>query len=206
MANIYSLKDYEALAYDFAIRNPRVIELLKSPLNDKVADELLNTYGINIKVEIYDSYNGDYLGKKNSLEELCLDYPHLADAKGYESSGLYAGDYDISLCKKLKKVIHPKSSTHFKKLESGDIAIKRIRGIFNTQAGHLDRIMDGRIFEYYDKHILGKKNPKINKKKISDIELIKTYIKPSFYSKLLPKYINIFEVSIFLPTANTYTY
>lgn len=189
----YTLKDYEALAYDFAIRNPRVIELLKSPLNDKVADELLNTYGINIKVEIYDSYNGDYLGKKNSLEELCLDYPHLADAKGYESSGLYAGDYDISLCKKLKKVIQPKSSNLLKKLESDDMAIKRIRGIFNTQAGHLNRMMDGRIFEYYDKHVLGKKPPNINKKKIEDIETIKTYIKALFYSKLLPEYINIFK-------------
>ncbi len=201
MDKIYTLEDYNRLAYEFAIRNPEVIELLRSPLNDEVAKKLLSTYGIDIRVtesfNIYDEDGITVIGQEDheiySLKELCLDYPHLADVKGYESSGLYAGDYDISLCKKLKKVIQPKSSNFFKKLESGDIAIKRIRGIFNTAAGHLNRMIDGRIFEYYDKHVLGKKNPNINKKKIEDIKTIKAYIKPLFYSKLLPEYINIFK-------------
>lgn len=184
------IEDYNRLTYEFAIRNPKVIELLKSPLTDEVADKLLTTYGINIKVEKYDRHNGDYLGTENSLEELCLDYPHLADIKGYESSG-YKGNYDISICKKLKKIFQPEPSGFPDSLmqqETDDVALKRINMMFEKKAGRLNKLMDGSFFCYYDKLILTKKKEKPSKREKKNVETIQTYIKPSFYLKLLPEY------------------
>ena len=44
------LIDYNKLGYEFAIRNPRVIELLSRPFTDDVAKELME-YGLNTLVE-----------------------------------------------------------------------------------------------------------------------------------------------------------
>ena len=195
--NDYTLRDYARLAYEFAIRNPRVIELLKSPLTDDVANELLNTYRINIKVERYDGDSGDYLGIVNSLEELCLDYPHLSDIKGYESSRYVKDDYSILLCNKFKKIIP--LNERYSELEDPAKTLKRCKNLIETRGRKLKRLMNGEAFSHYDRITFkGESNytidPTTNNKKTidTDVKFIQKWLEPEEYLKFFPMYENLY--------------
>ena len=203
MAKTYTLEDYEDLAYEFAIRNPRVIELLKPILTEEVAKELLE-YGIDTLIEYTDDEGNLYT--KYSLAELYLDYPHLGDdLKGIQIS--HKGKmYTTEEYRKLfpdamegegdKKIVHPESYNKYFKKESDIDAIVRIEEIFPKKAGHLNRLMDGSIFEYYDEHILCKEDfndNKIPQKKKNDVTTIRTYSKKNFYMHLIHKKLPMFK-------------
>ncbi|MEA1880277.1 MAG: hypothetical protein U9N11_06510 [Campylobacterota bacterium] len=196
----YALEDYNRLAYEFAIRNPRVIELLKSELNDEVADELLNTYGISIKKEVvfpeYDEEGNQTMSCEtaeiNSLDEVYLDYPHLKGIKT-PSRGSHKG---------FKRIINTEKLPRFKtkRFETETEAMKRISNFFETRgrSNKLNRLMGGEVFEYYDAVRYDKKtiyslDPSTKKKGTigSDITLVDEWIKPEKYLELLPKIINL---------------
>ncbi len=206
MKQAYDLEDYSALAYEFAIRNPEVIKLLKSPLDEKVAKELL-TYGIDTLIDNTDSEGNHY--ETYSLEGLYLDYPHLGDnLKGIHRSrngtmytfeeyrelfpdaieGEWKGD---------KRIVHPETYSKYFRKGSDIDALNRIERIFKKKAGHLKRIMDGSIFKYYDDHILNNDNfdGRVSKKKENDVNTIKTFIKKQFYLLLIPNKISMFKPS-----------
>ncbi len=60
----YILSDYSNLASEFAIRNPRVVELLKSATITEVESELLNSFGIT-------------LIRPHNLDFVCFPHLHL---------------------------------------------------------------------------------------------------------------------------------
>ncbi len=164
----YTLKDYEELAYEFAIRNPKVIELLKSELTDDVAKELLNTYGISTKVEYQDSEGNLY--EANTLEELYLDYSHLGDTVKYKGMHTYKDGKRYALAEyyKLfpyakidehegyKKIVHPGFMKVLYSKESPEGSIDRINKLFSKQGrggGVITRLKSGAIFKRYDMSI-----------------------------------------------------
>ena len=236
MAKTYTLEYYEELAYEFAIRNPSVIKLLQSPLNDEVADELLK-YGIDITIE--ESYTiyvdvdvdvdaaaaadaddnmtpigtGSY--KKNSLQELYLDYPHLGDnlkniqishkSKMYKTEkyrelfpdameGEWKGD---------KKIVHPRTYCKtdrkiyckIQNKESDIAAFSRINAIAfdvcmnegsKREGVKRDELKNGDAFNYYDEKHCNQKST--------------TYISNKYHFtdiKTIKKYIKFIEEWVF---------
>ncbi len=175
MKQDYTLEDYEALAYEFAIRNPQVIKLLKSTLDETVAKELLS-YGIDITVTksftIYDDDGVTPLGTEAhetySLEELYLDYPHL----GENLKGIHFGNYTFEEYRNLepdplageykgnKNIVYP--STKFSKKEDDIDAFKRINkfiqndsldNFYDVYIDSMQRIGSSEYFKF-DKNIL----------------------------------------------------
>ncbi len=172
MAKTYTLEDYEDLAYEFAIRNPRVIELLKSPLNDKVAKELLS-YGIVLPREaIY--HEGEY-HEKYTLDGLCLDYPHLdrniseANCESIAKAN-YSHDVEENC---MRCILNPKLKKRFSftPLETPEQTHARIKGLFTSQ--QFTALFNNRMFRRYD--MSQKKHPKhkdkmLNANMINEIE------------------------------------
>ena len=201
MTNEYTLDDYNELAYEFAIRNPRVIELLKStPLTEEIAKELLSTYGISIYKEVgcavYD--DGEAIGSENhiirSLDELFLDYPHLR--------GIKTPIHNNHKC--FKRIINPISKPRFitKRMETETETFLRISELDISESrgksNKMKRLINGEVFKHYDAVTFEKQSkysldPSTKRKKTinSDIELVKKYIEPDKYMRLLPQLITI---------------
>ena len=73
-----TLEQFNQLAYEFAIRNPRVIELLHKELTKEAVDEFAQ-YGIDATSAYMDDNGNEHT--IYSLQELYLDYEHLKDIK-----------------------------------------------------------------------------------------------------------------------------
>ncbi len=203
MTKTYTLEDYEALAYEFAIRNPKVIELLQSSLNDKktindkTAEELLE-YGIDTLVEYTDDEGN--LCTKYSLEELYLDYPHLGDDLKKIQISHNGKRYKIEKYRELfpdameeewkgnKRIVQPESYNKYFKKESDIDSWNRIDAIYfdvcmnegsKREGVKRDELKNGDAFNYYDeKHFNQKGTTDIsNKYHSTDIKTIKKYIK-----------------------------
>ena len=186
-----SLREYNALAYEFAIRNPKVIELLQSKLTDSVVQEL-QIFGIDVLLTELDS-NGDERACI-TLKHLPLEYKHL---KVKRDVGLLA---DSIIDRKLK---HPLSYDSSCTEESGEQAYLRINEYFETRGGgrggknQLQRLLDGDAFEHYDAFVFENKSKyaiadanQIRKTITKDIDLVQEWINPNKYLQLLPNYSN----------------
>jgi hypothetical protein len=197
----YSLRDYNQLAYEFAIRNPRVIELLGMPLTDENVKELL-TYGIDAtSCYNYHDENGNYIQECcNSLQELYLDYSHISHQNHKPYSPCGEGQWDDEETGEThddfrgrRILIHPKSKSKFNKSEDLNHAILRINKLFPTRT--LNRYFDGEPFKYYDEVIFTKKtiysldtSTNLKKTITNDIKFINQWICPEKYLQLLPQY------------------
>ena len=182
----YTLKDYNELAYDFAIRNPRVIELLHGALSEEVAKELL-TYGIDIEDSFVTS-DGEEV-TIYTLENLHLQYEHI--------------DFSIQHYGGKKYIVHPDAKRFFYRQEPIEDEIEYINELFTKKGGRLKYIMDRKIFEHYDEYMdSGKKvtnvhNYQNNKKQIKkDIEFVQEWIQPEQYLRLIPGYSNFIKSSL----------
>jgi hypothetical protein len=183
------LQDYNALAYEFAIRNPRVIELLEQPLTDETVSELLK-YGINATSVYMDDGNEIVI---NSLQELYLDYGYLAHIEHTPHNPYGEEDYLGD-----RILVHPSSKDFFYPInkESDEEAIYRIdapsKKLISTQK--LNKIE--RVFEHYDSVTFydetvysldtsTKTKATIN----SDIKLVTKWLQPEMYLQLIPQHI-----------------
>jgi len=197
------LIDYNNLAYEFAIRNPRVIELLSMELNKEVVAEL-KSFGINaMSVQYHDGNEVSFC----SLQELYLDYGHLLhinhtpyspygegqwmDENTYEEHDNYRGD---------KILIHPLKDNPLSQKEDVEDAIRRIQSLIESRGKKRKRLMDGLAFENYDAITFLNRtpysiDPSTNKRKTieSDISFIREWINPNKYLQLLPQYTSILE-------------
>ena len=194
------LNGYNALAYEFAIRNPRVIELLSQPLTDNSVKEL-RRFGINAISEYFDNPKGDMV--INSTRELYLDYHHLKgighhpyspyghgrwyDNETHEEHDEYRGD---------NVLVHPLSSEVFVSKEPDEDAIPRIEALIETRGNKLKRLADGTAFYSFDaitffSQSVYSLDESGNRSKTirSDIKFITEWIKPENYLQLLPSYI-----------------
>jgi hypothetical protein len=195
----YRLKDYATLAYEFAIRNPRVIELLGMPLSDDVVKELLN-YGIDATSEEHSS-DGDWF-IINTTSNLFLDYKHLEHLnlnqikiynQGVEQDWkTFPEEYQPFRGE--RKLIHPKSKNQFIRSEDPVKAIQRISHLIEARGKKLSRLFELDPFKYYDavtyfdKTVYSLDTSKTHTKTInSDIKFISEWIDPQQYLQLLPK-------------------
>jgi len=185
----YQLKDFNVLAYNFAIRNPDVIQLLSEPFTE---DNRVKLRGYGFLTEIAEAYkikdgyedeNKYECRMKYSLDALYLDYEHLNIPQVFSDEGS-------------RKLSQPSSGKFLvvNRISMED-EIVRINSLFETRgrANKLDRLMSGEVFEHYDAvSFRGKTiyslDPSTNKKKTiqSDIELVKEWIQPDKYFQLLP--------------------
>ena len=204
--NAYTLDDFNQLAYEFAIRNPKVIELLSQELTDDIVKELL-TFGINATSVYIDNETGKE-SKINSLQELYLDYPHLQHIQhnpycpygsGIDTSNDCLGDVENTF-RGYRNLVHPDSSNKWYKQESEIDALRRISTLIETRGrgSKLTRLMNGTAFEHFDKVKLEGKtiyslDPSKNTTKTinTDIKFISEWLQPDYYLQLLPKYFNI---------------
>jgi hypothetical protein len=191
-----TLQDYNELAYEFAIRNPKVIELLSLPLTDNTVQKLL-TFGINA-TSVY--IDGEIEIQTNSLEELYLDYEHLKiehtpcspygegqvqDENTHESIDTYRGD---------RILIHPNSKDFFYRInkEPEQEALNRIQSLIGTaKLNQLERVFrhyDAVMF--YNETVYSLDTTTKTKKTInSDIKLVTEWIQPQMYLQLIPQHI-----------------
>ncbi len=174
------------LAYEFAIRNERVIELLSFELTEDVAKELIE-YGLNTLVEGHNE-NGsyEYLG----FENLYLDYDHLEHLGigGFMPDG--NEEYDWK--KHFKVLSYPQENEVFIFKEDIEDAVQRIKSLIEGRGGKLQRLMDGTSFKHYDAVTFFDKtvyslDTTINTAKTirTDIKFIKEWIQPDKYLQLL---------------------
>ena len=196
------LNDYHKLAFEFAIRNPRVIELLHMDLIDDVAKELL-TFGINIKCDFMDE-NGSH--EYNSLEWINLDYNHLSDIKHLGiSREKFGGVDDTEAMAEYQKfishglLIHPNANDLSTEEEFEDAAA-RIKGLIESRGKKLKRLMNGKAFEHYDAVIffgetIYSLDPSKNTAKTiaSDIAFISEWIHPDKYLQLIPQHFSFLD-------------
>jgi len=183
------LIDYNNLAYEFAIRNPRVIELFNLPLTDAIVKELL-TFGFDATSE----YNfGHGLEQINSLQELYLDYKHLKHINHYPHSPYGEPDFMGN-----KILVHPLNKVNIICKESDEDAICRIQPLIEARGKKLRRLIDGTAFKNYDALIYFDKtiyslDPTTNTAKTirDDKRFISMWIQPDKYLQLIPQYINI---------------
>jgi hypothetical protein len=196
-----NLNDYNKLAYEFAIRNPRVIELLHEKLTSDVAKELLS-FGIDIKCEGTD--NGGTSYEYDSLQWLNLNYDHLSDIKhlGIQLEDFNGGNKDDMEAMMLYQayigkgqLVHPEQYTILSSPEDIIFEFKRIDRLIETRGGKLQRLIDGIPFKHYDAiTFFGEtvysldKSTKTTKTIKKDIEFITEWINPDKYLQLLPQY------------------
>lgn len=190
-----TLSDYNKLAYDFAIRNSRVIELLEQPLTDNVVSELL-TFGIYPKSIIFDDNNEIEI---NSFQELYLDYDHLQHLNHKAHSPYGEGvHYDEDTLTEHncyvghKHLIHPNKGKIFYSSEETEVAIERIKQLIPTaKLNQLERVF--RHFDsvtFFDETIYSLDTSTNTKKTIiSDIELVTKWVEPQMYLQLIPQYL-----------------
>jgi len=183
----YTLQDYNELAYDFAIRNPRVIELLQGELTKETAKELL-TFGLFTEDSFHTSDGEKVI--TYTLENLYLNYEHLPD-----SIRKYGGGQ--------KKIVHPDSKKIFFAPEPIEDEIANINELIPNRGGRLNYIMSRKIFDHYDQYIECNENINIisgyrdNKKQIKkDIEFVQEWIHPEQYLLLIPEYVNFVKRSL----------
>ena len=212
MAKTYTLEDYTELAYEFAIRNPRVIELLKSTLTEEVAKELLE-YGIDTLIEYTDDEGNPYT--KYSLEELYLDYPHLGDNLKNVNVSHNGETYEFEKYRELfpdategewkgyKRIVHPNTNRKIKNKESSIDALNRINEMAfdvcmkegSREGVKRSELMCGDAFNYYDEKYFNQKSTSNISKEYhyTDIKtinkytkFIKEWIEPNNYLQLIP--------------------
>lgn len=201
----YTLSEYNELAYEFAIRNIRVIELLGKPLTNDSAKEF-SAFGIDTEVYYSTGHNTDVNaeeGYEHSLRELNLDYYHLKtlnhEPYTYEELGIYAEEF-----KGYKSLVHPLKSIIDGDYQEKDIdALNRIEKLLGsyseTKNTHIDsrrvsRCINKKVFDNYDhatfkSNILVSEDVRINDRKtiIADIELVQKWSDPTLYLQLIPK-------------------
>lgn len=182
------LVDYNTLAYQFAIRNPRVIELLNTSPNDEVVKELL-TFGINATAT---HFEGTEEITFNSFRELYLDYEHLKHLSHNPHSPFEPYDG----FKGYQTLIHPNKGRIFYKKESTEDAIYRIKSLIETRGGKLNRLMNGSAFTHYDaitffSETVHSIDPTTHTTATirKDLSFVSEWIKPEKYLQLLPQYI-----------------
>ncbi len=195
------LVDYNTLAFEFAIRNPMVIELLGVQLNDEVVKELL-TYGIDATSFCF--YE-DTETPISSLQELYLDYDHLMHIKHSphspygEEQTVDADTYEIyDNFKGNRQIVHPLSKRTLCTKELEEDAIPRIKDCIETRGKKLQRLTDKIAFENYDAitffgETVYSIDPSANTAKTirSDIKFISEWIEPNKYLQLIPQYKSI---------------
>lgn len=200
--NSYTLEEFNELAYEFAIRNPKVIELLKQPLTKENILKL-NKFGINAN-----SYTDDLDTKIFSLQELYLDYKQFEEISIQNHSPEGAGKYfdhetfDLIDDFKGEKIIyHPDRQRFLYQRESDIAAIKRIELLIESRGKKLSRLMSKEAFKNYDKYTFEGKtiyaiDPTSNNKKTinNDIKFINEWIQPIKYLQLIPQFENIIKV------------
>ncbi|WP_286337597.1 hypothetical protein [Hydrogenimonas cancrithermarum] len=194
----YTPNDFNQLAYEFAIRNPRVIELLGLSLDQSIAEEL-SSYGIYSKsIDFRDGQEIEIL----SLRELYLDYEHLTHIVHHPFSPYGEGTVeDPNTLEKIneyrgdKFLVHPNSKKPFFRKENELEAYRRINQLIESRGGKLQRLMDGTTFKHYDAiKIMGQTvyslDPTRSSKKTikSDISFVSEWIKPEKYLQLIPQY------------------
>ena len=191
MTTTYELSDYNHLAYDFAVRNPRVIYLLSQDLTDEVVSELLE-YGIDATSFYMD--DGDVV-KINSLQELYLDYPHLKHLDHLAYDPRNGSDNKLNKSFKGNKLLkHPLAGKSFTLSETIEKAMQRIPDYIETRGKKLTRLINGKTFLHYDQNKFEGKSvyamdPSTNSAKTirSDIEYISEMLHPEAYLQLLPR-------------------
>jgi hypothetical protein len=183
----YTLQDYNELAYDFAIRNPRVIELLQGALTKETAEELL-TFGLYTE-DSFCTSDGEEM-TKYTLENLYLNYEHLPDSIRKEEGGQ-------------KTIFHPDAEKIFFSPEPIEDEIANIKELIPGKGGRLNYIMCRKIFDHYDQYIECNENINMisgyrnNKKQIKkDIEFVQEWIQPEQYLSLIPGYVNFVKRSL----------
>lgn len=199
MKSNYTLKDFEELAYEFAIRNPRVIELLHQEPTEQVANELL-TFGINITRDIPPSDFNNEVEVENTFDELFLDYSHLQDLNHIPFSYKY-DDFPDDF-KGRKVLSQPVNRLEIYallgskiKFEDDITALKRINTLIETKK--LNRLMSKEVFDKHYDYVTFKGysiyriDPTTNTRKTikSDIYFVKEWINPKKYLQLLPQQI-----------------
>lgn len=194
------LTDYNTLAYEFAIRNPRVIELLGMKLTEEVVQEL-RQYGIDATSVYFDKNNEQGSVNEvriNSLQELNLDYPHLNHLEHVSYCPYIGDDMDKAYFKGYQKLIHPDKGRIFHKEELIEDAISRIKSLIESRGGKLNRLIYGTAFKHYDEitffsETVHSIDPTTNTTATirKDLSFISEWIKPEKYLQLLPQYISI---------------
>lgn len=194
------LSDYNRLAYEFAIRNQRVIELLAKPLTISIVNELL-TFGIDATSIHFDETGNEIV--IYSLQELYLDYHHLAHinhipynpySMGQENQNEDTLEYDEYRGEQF--LIHPRSKNFFYiDTESEQDALNRMKDLIESRGksgGKFERLINGKAFEHYDAVIFFDEtvysiDPSTNTKKTikTDIKLITEWVKPENYLQLI---------------------
>ncbi len=199
------LREYNSLAYDFAMRNPRVIELLGMELTTNVIQELL-TFGIDASSEVLEN---DIMIPIYSLQELNLNYKHLKHIKHIPHSpygeGLFRDEKTFELQDNYlgnKILIQPIIANRiYIGQEFSEEAWLRIDELFNNSfesrgrgGGKKRRLVQGLLFKNYDavtflNETVFSLDPSTNTTKTinSDINLVAEWIHPDKYLQLLPK-------------------
>ncbi len=200
------LEDYNALAYEFAVRNPRVIELLDMQLNKEVVKELL-TYGIDATSYHFDKDTETLI---YSLQELYLDYDHLKHIEHSPYSPYGEGqvldkdtDEIYDNFRGNRQIVHPLSKRKLCTKESVEDAIPRIKKLIETRGRKLQRLIDQTAFYNYDAvtffaETVNSLDPSTNTTKTirKDIEFIAEWVEPSKYLQLIPQRKSIFNRGI----------
>jgi len=195
----YTLEDYRELAYEFAIRNVRVIELIKKPLTNKSVKELTK-YGIDATA-YYNSLEYNEEGFENTIRELDLNYYHFKDIK-YTP---YIYEHQDENFRGYKILTHPKRSIIYgDSYRENDIEalsrIEKLLGSYSETVGtriesrKLKRCINKKVFDNYDTLKFGSDisvSEDINSSDKStirkDIELVEKWSEPSLYLQLLHK-------------------
>lgn len=201
--NIYTLDDFNKIAYEFAIRNPHVIQLLELPLTDDVVKELLS-FGINATSVYFSDGNEEII--INSLQELYLDYDHLKQISHIPHSPYGEGEgideiteENFNHFRGHRLLIHPLSKKPLYKKENEFDAMTRISGLIETRGKKLQRLMHGEVFEHYDAVVFKRQtryslDPTKNTSKTikADLEFVQEWINQKKYLQLLPNFIKTF--------------
>lgn len=195
----YTLNDYNKLAYEFAIRNPRVIELLGMTLSDDIVKEL-QQYGIDARSQEYTDDGDKHI--VNTTSDLFLDYKHLEHLnlnqikiykQGVEQDWTNFPE-EYQPFRGVKKLIHPKCINKLNRSEDPIETLQRISALIEARGKKLSRLIALEAFENYDAVIFFDKtvyslDPSKSRRKTinTDIEFIKKWIDPKQYLQLLPK-------------------
>lgn len=195
----YTLEEFNQLGYEFAIRHPRVIELLNnSTLTNDIVQELLE-YGINATSVDINTQREQVI---NSTQELYLNYKHLNGINHTPFSpygeGVYYDENHLDFIDEYvgnKLLVHPKNKIAFYNKESIESALTRIHSLIESRGGKLERLISGKAFKHYDAvkffgaTVYSLDPTKSTTKTItSDIEFIHDWIINKKYLHLIPQY------------------
>ena len=204
----YTLKDYEELAYEFAIRNPRVVEILNRELSTESQEELLTTYGIDTADDLlYCEYNHlPYIveaaeeKKKERKESLIKRMKSIEKKETNNHTALEKLVLSIDPYKKhytplcFRVLVRPRPEGDYS-TEYRDEALERIKSnnteLIRELNGKLKRLMNNDIFDNYDAYVFEKKSYVMisgsNSKGVrNDILFVEKWIQPENYLTLLP--------------------